>query len=113
MSRECCYGKGRGAVAATTFRAKRGAPCAKRKARAGVGVAPPGRPGTLSLPSPPSPPTGAPMSRTLLLLAVLSFSVTLARADEPAGKPVPLPGTKPLTLTGDIASQMIEGVDQF
>jgi hypothetical protein len=53
------------------------------------------------------------MSRTLLpLLAVLAF-LPLARADTPAVKPDPLPGTKPLTLTGDLASQLVEGVDRF
>ncbi len=32
----------------------------------------------------------------------------------PAAKDVsPLPGTKPLTMTGDIASQLVEGVDRF
>ena len=27
--------------------------------------------------------------------------------------PAPLPGTRPLTLTGDIASQLVDGVDRF
>jgi dienelactone hydrolase len=34
---------------------------------------------------------------------------TLGRADDPA----PLPGTRPLTLEGDIASQLVDGVDRF
>jgi len=35
--------------------------------------------------------------------------VTTARADEPAV----LPGTKPLTMSGDIASALVDGVDRF
>jgi len=30
-----------------------------------------------------------------------------------AGEPVPLPGTQPLTIEGDIASQLVDGVDKF
>src|SRR6516164_9258790 len=56
------------------------------------------------------------MVRALSIHAVLIvFLAAAARADEP--KPVkdgpPLPDTKPLTLEGDIASQLVEGVDKF
>ena len=48
------------------------------------------------------------------LLAAL-LAVAAANADEP--KPVkngpPLPGTRPLTMEGDIASQLVDGVDKF
>ncbi|NQU25112.1 MAG: dienelactone hydrolase family protein, partial [Candidatus Nealsonbacteria bacterium] len=45
------------------------------------------------------------------LFALIAFLLTtsLSAADGPA----PLPGTKRLTMTGDIASQMVEGVDRF
>src|SRR6516165_7920788 len=51
--------------------------------------------------------------RMSLFLFLVSCGV--ARADEP--KPVkdgpPLPDTKPLTMQGDIAMQLVEGVDKF
>jgi dienelactone hydrolase len=40
----------------------------------------------------------------------------ICQADEPAKsdkEPVPLPGTKPLTMKGDIAAQLVAGVDKF
>jgi len=39
----------------------------------------------------------------------LAGAAALARADQPST----LPGTKPLTTEGDIASQLVDGVDQF
>jgi dienelactone hydrolase len=48
-------------------------------------------------------------------IAFFALLVVPARADEP--KPVkdgpPLPDTKPLTMQGDIAMQLVEGVDKF
>ena len=44
-------------------------------------------------------------SHLLLLLIPLAS----ARGDDPA----PLPGTKPLTESGDLASKMIDGIDRF
>ncbi len=55
-------------------------------------------------------------ARPLLPLAlVLALSAGAPRAaDSPPPKAAPpLPGTKPLTMTGDVASQMVEGVDKF
>src|SRR5262245_48392408 len=48
--------------------------------------------------------------RTPLLLAVLLALPLPLAADQPAKT---LPGTKPLTMTGDIASQLVAGVDKF
>jgi dienelactone hydrolase len=45
----------------------------------------------------------------LSALALLLLSCTPARADDPT----PLPGTRPLTLEGDIASTLVDGVDRF
>ncbi|MFO0929723.1 MAG: hypothetical protein U0736_22325 [Gemmataceae bacterium] len=51
------------------------------------------------------------MFRTIPLGALLLLTaLSPARADDP---PKTLPGTKPLTLTGDIASQLVDGVDRF
>ncbi len=54
------------------------------------------------------------MSRVPWLLALL-LAITPALADEP--KPIkdgpPLPNTKKLTMQGDIAAQLVEGVDKF
>jgi dienelactone hydrolase len=41
-----------------------------------------------------------------LLLCALTFS-------SPAQEPAPLPGTQPLTLAGDLSSQMVAGIDRF
>ncbi|MFO0950626.1 MAG: dienelactone hydrolase family protein [Isosphaeraceae bacterium] len=50
------------------------------------------------------------MRATLWAAAGLILAIsTQARADEP----VPLPGTKPLTLQGDIAAQLVDGADRF
>lgn len=46
----------------------------------------------------------------LVALVVLTWPNSTP-ADPPPGKP--LPGTKPLTMTGDIASQLVDGVDRF
>src|SRR5436190_7320074 len=45
---------------------------------------------------------------TCLLLLFASFGAS-SNADEP----VPLAGTRPLTMEGDIASQLVDGVDKF
>lgn len=50
------------------------------------------------------------MPRSLALLVTLVF-LTLPSASAMSAEPYP--GTKPLTLEGDIASQMIDGVDRF
>jgi dienelactone hydrolase len=50
------------------------------------------------------------MRRTLLLLFAAFF---FALASLAADAPKTLPGTKPLTMTGDIASQLVAGVDKF
>ncbi len=47
--------------------------------------------------------------RSRLFLAWLALSTSLPLAAQPA----PLPGTDPLTLEGDIASQLVEGIDKF
>src|SRR5262245_22986768 len=48
-------------------------------------------------------------------LAALAVFLALGAAGaDDAGKPsTTLPGTKPLTMTGDIASQLVDGVDRF
>ncbi len=43
-------------------------------------------------------------------LGMAGTTATVTAADEDV---VPLPGTAPLTLAGDIASQMVEGIDRF
>jgi dienelactone hydrolase len=49
------------------------------------------------------------MKYTRLTTAWLLFVSASASADEP----VPLPGTRPLMMEGDIASQLVDGVDRF
>jgi dienelactone hydrolase len=44
---------------------------------------------------------------------ILALAATWARGEEKSVEPVPLPGTKPLTMKGDIASQLVAGVDKF
>jgi len=51
------------------------------------------------------------MGRIAVALAAVSSAVAVGPAAETTGQP--LPGTKPLTLTGDIASHMVAGVDKF
>src|SRR5262245_14604346 len=56
------------------------------------------------------------MSRLLLLPALAALAGLNALPADTPDKPTPaktLPGTKPLTTTGDIASQLVEGVDKF
>jgi dienelactone hydrolase len=50
------------------------------------------------------------------IAACLLVACCVCQADEPAKsdkEPTPLPGTKPLTLKGDIAAQLVAGVDKF
>ena len=51
-------------------------------------------------PIPPSP------LRWALVVYCLAISSTAARAEE-------LPGTKPLTMQGDLAAQMVAGIDRY
>ena len=46
-------------------------------------------------------------------LLALVFLPRLAAAAEPEPAAEPLPGTQPLTWTGDLASRLVDGVDQF
>ncbi len=46
------------------------------------------------------------------VVLLLVTSAAPARGQE-KGEVTPLPGTKPLTMKGDIASQLVEGVDTF
>ena len=46
----------------------------------------------------------------LLLIVAVVLSAGSVHAGE---KPKPLPGTKPLTIEGDITSQLVDGVDRF
>jgi len=39
--------------------------------------------------------------------------VLRARGEEKSVEPTPLPSTKPLTMQGDIAAQLVDGVDKF
>ena len=48
--------------------------------------------------------------RTALIVAHVLASLTLPAR---AGDPEPLPGTRPLTQEGDLASAMIDGIDRF
>ena len=43
-------------------------------------------------------------------LAVVAATFHLVRAAEPGAA---LPGTQPLTLTGDLSAQMVAGIDKF
>ncbi len=65
-------------------------------------------PHTLRTPRTPFPRTPA----TLATLALLPL-LLLSRAPAQNPDPHPLPGTAPLTLTGDIASNLVAGVDRF
>jgi dienelactone hydrolase len=52
--------------------------------------------------------------RSAATLVVLLLFAGAPPAAGPKDKaPEPLPGTKPLTMTGDLASQMVDGVDKF
>jgi len=46
----------------------------------------------------------------VLMVGTLAFA---AEAPDRASDAPPLPGTRPLRMTGDIASQLVEGVDRF
>ena len=46
-----------------------------------------------------------------LLVAVVLFAPVAPSGQ--AADPEPLAGTKPMTVTGDIASQMVDGIDRF
>ena len=46
---------------------------------------------------------------TMCFVSAIATVCASAMADEPAA----LPGTKPLTMEGDIASQLVDGVDKF
>ncbi len=50
--------------------------------------------------------------RLVCLVTVLALANRLPAAD-PKPDATPLPGTKPLTLEGDLASQLVDGVDKF
>src|SRR5438046_3198845 len=43
--------------------------------------------------------------RLFLLIALLTGAI--------GAEPLPLPGTKPLTREGDLAAQMVEGIDRY
>jgi dienelactone hydrolase len=53
-----------------------------------------------------------PLPRTLLLAALLLAPATLSRADD-TKRPDTLPDTKALAMKGDIAEQLVAGVDKF
>jgi dienelactone hydrolase len=47
------------------------------------------------------------------MLLLLLCSAALKAGDDTRGRPDNLDGTKPLTMTGDIAAQLVDGVDRF
>jgi len=49
----------------------------------------------------------------LSFLATSSFAQDAVKDPKPAATHEPLAGTQPLTMEGDIASQLVEGVDRF
>ncbi len=53
------------------------------------------------------------LCRSLLAGAISFVAAWLPPVDLPAADTSPLPGTKPLRLSGDIASQLVEGADRF
>src|SRR5262245_12689047 len=57
------------------------------------------------------------MPRLLPLAALVALAalagLTAVPADAPPKPAKTLPGTEPLKMTGDIASQLVEGVDKF
>ncbi|MGC8641876.1 MAG: dienelactone hydrolase family protein [Isosphaeraceae bacterium] len=55
--------------------------------------------------------TASRVASAICLLVGLMGAGAAARADDPAGSP--LPGTQPLTMQGDIASELVAGVDRF
>src|SRR5262249_4985403 len=70
-----------------------------------------GRVESAGLPSAP-PTRGRTMKRIAFAVVILLAASEAGRGQE---KPevTALPGTKPLTMKGDIASQLVEGVDRF
>src|SRR5207248_11577850 len=57
-------------------------------------------------------PKGGPII-CLLFLAALAHAEDAVKDPKPAATHEPLEGTKPLTMEGDIASQLVAGVDRF
>src|SRR5262245_37234232 len=53
-----------------------------------------------------------PMKLQLALALLIVALPTLATGQEKK-EVVPLPGTRPLTMEGDLATQMVEGIDRF
>ena len=49
----------------------------------------------------------------VVALATVACSIGTAAPDASDDKNPPLPGTKPLTVKGDIASELVAGVDRF
>src|SRR5260370_37438672 len=60
-------------------------------------------------------PLRRPAMQSMRLACVLSLLTFIGQVPAADPKPdvSPLPGTKPLTLEGDIASQLVDGVDKF
>src|SRR5215475_6392470 len=51
--------------------------------------------------------------RAMVLLVGLTGATAYADEPKPVKDGPPLPETKPLTMQGDIAAQLVEGVDRF
>ena len=51
--------------------------------------------------------------RPYVLAAALALPASFCAATARGDGPATLPGTKPLTLQGDLAAQLVEGVDRF
>src|SRR4051812_49276573 len=59
--------------------------------------------------SPYLPGNSEPRSLSMRALVLALLLPIAARADDPT----PLPGTKPFTESGDLASKMVDGIDRF
>src|SRR5262245_32310959 len=54
--------------------------------------------------------------KPIMFVSITVVAVALApraRGQEKPAEPIPLPGTTPLTMKGDIASELVAGVDKF
>jgi dienelactone hydrolase len=53
------------------------------------------------------------MKLALVLLILLAVALAQSARPTAAAEPQPLPGTEPLTREGDLAAQMVQGIDRF
>ncbi len=53
------------------------------------------------------------MTRLIPLAVLIALTASIATAADSTASAKTLPDTQPLTLEGDLASQMVDGIDRF